>query len=313
MPHSALRTCLFTALALIAFAANSLLCRLAIGSLAIDAASFTIIRIVSGAAMLWVLVMMVPTVRPASSLSVSTVSPSKSSSSIVGINAMQGGSWLASLMLFIYAAGFSLAYLTLDTGTGALILFGSVQVTLVVTSLYLGERLGLIKWLGLIIALLGLAYLLLPAQNATSAPISPLGFILMAAAGIAWGGYTLIGKGSKTPLADTTGNFIKAVPMTVLLLPLLFYYSTALSFKGVVLAMSAGALTSGLGYSIWYLVLPNLSRIQASVLQLLVPVLATIGGIIFLQETLTTQLLIAMTMTLFGIFMVIYTPKVKLS
>ena len=269
--------------------------------MAIDAASFTIIRIVSGAAMLWFLIQVMSTNTTNNSTPV--VSKDKNPTS------KQAGSWLAGLMLFIYAAGFSLAYLTLDTGIGALILFGSVQVTLVITSLYLGERLGLIKWLGLLIALCGLAYLLLPSKDATSIPISPLGFLLMAAAGVAWGGYTLLGKGSKTPLADTTGNFIRAAPLTLLLLPLLFYYNTPLSLKGILLAISAGAVTSGLGYSIWYLVLPSLSRIQASVLQLLVPILATIGGIIFLQEVFTMQLLIAMSMTLVGIFIVIYTPQ----
>ncbi|WP_394168579.1 DMT family transporter [Saccharospirillum alexandrii] len=266
-----------TLLALLAFAANSVLCRLALGTLSIDAASFTAVRLVSGALTLVVILALRHRQERLSAL-------------------VLAGSWRGAGFLWLYAASFSFAYVQLDTATGALLLFGTVQLTMIITSLLRGERLTGLEWLGLWMAVGGFLYLIVPGLTAPTR----LGFMLMVISGIAWGFYTLNGRGSSQPLADTAGNFVRAAPFA-LLLYLPFTDSILISSHGFWLAVASGALASGIGYALWYSVLPALSGIQASVLQLSVPILAAVGGAVIVLEPLTTQLLIATGLLLGGI------------
>lgn len=265
-------------MALIAFAANSVLCRLALGNEAIDAPSFTGIRLLSGAITLFIIL------------------------SIKGSNkgTLSKGSWPAGLMLFLYAITFSYAYLSVDTGTGALILFGSVQITMIMLSLVSGTRLHLIEWSGVIIALTGFIYLILP--DITTPSVN--GFVLMTVSGMSWGIYTLKGRGSKNPLMDTTYNFLRTIPF-VALLAIFTTQNMSYSFEGIILALISGAITSGVGYTIWYIALGGLSSTQAAVLQLSVPVIAAIGGVVFVSEEITIRLIISATIVLSGILMVV--------
>jgi drug/metabolite transporter (DMT)-like permease len=210
------------------------------------------------------------------------------------------GSWKAGLYLFVYAITFSFAYVTLETGLGALILFGSVQITLISISLLTGNRLGVLEWVGVLIAFSGFSYLVLPTLSTPSV----VGFILMAFSGVAWGLYTQIGRGSTNPLSDTTYNFLRTLPWVILLVALAFPFMT-LTFKGFVLAVLSGSLTSGIGYTIWYGALRGLSSIQAAVVQLLVPAIAAIGGVLFANELISMRLVISSTLVLGGILLVI--------
>ncbi|MCG6886834.1 MAG: DMT family transporter [Proteobacteria bacterium] len=272
------KTLIFTSLALIAFAANSVLCRLALGDKTIDASSFTAIRLLSGAIVL---------------LLITGISSNKS-------NATTKGSWSASLMLFLYAITFSFAYITLDTGTGALILFGSVQITMILLSLISGNRLHIIEWTGITISFAGFVYLILPGVSTPSTT----GFLLMTTAGIAWGIYTLKGRGSINPLMDTAYNFFRTIPL-VIILAIVTLQNAQYSFEGIVLAVLSGGIASGIGYAIWYVALGGLSATQAAVVQLLVPVIAAFGGVIFVSEVVTLRLTISATMILGGILMVV--------
>ena len=272
----------YTTLALLAFAGNSVLCRLALGDESIDAASFTSIRLLSGIATLILIVVV-------SRKDNQTATLLKTS-----------GSWLASLMLFIYAAAFSFAYISLDTATGALILFASVQFTMIFISLISGNRPHSLEWLGILIAFAGFFYLVAPNINTPSFD----SFILMVLAGIAWGAYTLIGRGSRTPLHDTTSNFLRTLPF-VLVLILFSLSNFHLSQQGILLAILSGAIASGIGYAIWYRALRELSVTLAAVLQLLVPIIAGIGGLIFAQEAITIRLVIASILVLGGILIVL--------
>lgn len=275
-PH----TIALTLLAMLAFAGNSLLCRLALSDNAIDAASFTTLRLASGALMLWLLV----TLRKSNQ-------PGK-------------GSWPSALALFAYAATFSFAYLFLSAGTGALLLFAAVQVTMIGYGLWRGERLTALQWSGFLFAIGGLVGLLLPGLSAP-----PLGgSLLMLAAGIAWSGYSLRGTGASDPLGVTAGNFLRTVPVTALL-SLLMVNSLSLEAHGVLYAILSGALTSGIGYAIWYAALPGLQAAQAATVQLSVPVIAAIGGIVLLGEPLTLRLLLASLAILGGIVLVIRARK----
>lgn len=265
-------------LALIAFAANSVLCRLALGNEAIDASSFTVIRLLSGSIVL--LVIMVAT------RNISEV-PTK-------------GSWAASFMLFLYAITFSYAYISLDTGTGALILFGSVQITMILLSFISGTRLHFTEWAGVTIAFTGFVYLLLPGVTTPSIT----GFLLMTVAGIAWGIYTLKGRGSKSPLMDTAYNFLRTTPL-VILLAITTINNVNYSSEGILLALLSGGITSGIGYTIWYIALGGLSSTQAAVLQLSVPVIAAFGGVLFVSEAITFRLTVSATMVLGGILVVV--------
>jgi drug/metabolite transporter (DMT)-like permease len=198
--------------------------------------------------------------------------------------------------LFGYAICFSLAYLKLTTATGALILFGSVQLTMISVALVKGERPKNLEWIGLIFAFGGLVYLMFPSLSAPPFFYS----FLMILAGIAWGFYTLQGKRSENPLADTTGNFIRTVPLILLLaIPLLT--QLLLSQKGIILAILSGAIASGIGYSVWYAALNYHTATRAAILQLSVPAIAAFGGVIFLSENLSIRLLLASSLILGGI------------
>ena len=273
-----LKLIVLTGLALIAFAANSVLCRLALGNDAIDASSFTVIRLLSGSITLFI---MISTIRK----------PAEQSSK---------GSWAASFMLFLYAITFSYAYISLDTATGALILFGSVQITMILLSLFSGTRLHLTEWFGVVIAFAGFIYLLLPGVSTPSVT----GFILMTIAGFSWGIYTLKGRGSKSPLSDTAYNFIRTTPFVVLI-AISTISNTNFTSEGVLLAVLSGSVTSGIGYTIWYIALGGLSSIQAAVLQLSVPIIAAIGGVVFVSEAITLRLTISAAMVLGGILIVV--------
>lgn len=279
-----LKTVTLTTLALIAFAANSILCRLALGTGAIDAAGFTAIRLVSGA---FVLLLILLFSRGGNKPTENTAGSGR-------------GSLFATVMLFIYASTFSFAYITMDTGTGALILFGAVQLTMITASLIRGHRLSLPEWFGVALAFAGFVYLVLPGLSTPSL----FGFVLMAFSGVAWGLYTLLGKGSADPLGDTAYNFIRTIPLVLVML-LVFMSHLDLSVQGVLLAVLSGAIASGVGYTIWYSVLKYLTATQAGVLQLSVPVIATIGGVIWMQEAVTLTLFISGSMILGGIFLVI--------
>lgn len=276
------KTILLTVLALLAFAGNSVLCRLALNDNIIDAASFTSIRLFSGAIFLLLLI---------------SINAHKSPKKIINIKA---GSWLSAFFLFIYAGAFSYAYISLDTGTGALILFGSVQVTMILSDIFKGKKLILTEWLGLIIAFIGLIILLMPSASAPSLT----GFLLMAISGIAWGFYTLAGRGSKTPLVDTTNNFLRTLPFIGLLM-LLTLSHIELSNEGILLAVMSGTVTSGLGYAIWYSALSGLTVKHAAIIQLSVPVIAAIGGVIFSNETINIELITSSFLVLGGVLTVI--------
>jgi drug/metabolite transporter (DMT)-like permease len=270
------RILILTLLAMVAFASNSLLCRLALKQTGIDAASFTFIRIFSGAAALWLIMKM----RRATW--------------------KEEGSWSSALALFIYAAAFSFAYLDLSAGTGALLLFGAVQATMILWSFRKGERLDAIQMVGLIFAVTGLVVLIFPSLSAP--PL--LGSILMLGAGVAWGIYSLRGKGEKHPVSVTGGNFVRAVPFAaaacIISVPWIH-----LDPAGVSYAMISGAITSGLGYVIWYSALPGLKAASAATVQLSVPVLAATGGILLLGEPLTLRYLLASIAILGGIALVV--------
>lgn len=271
---SHLRTAALTTLAMIAFAANSLLCRLALGGETIDAASFTTLRLASGALMLWLVTQAGsrPVARP------------------------QQRDWLSASMLFLYAVTFSFAYTTLSTGTGALILFGAVQLSMFLVGLKRGEHFPPLAWAGLAIALAGLAYLVSPGISAPD----PLGALLMVAAGIGWGVYSLRGQGASHPLHGNARNFILALPVA-LLVSLLFYNDRMLTPYGVLIAIISGGIASGLGYIIWYAALKGLSATGAATVQLSVPVIAAFGGVVLLSEAVTARLLIASAATLGGV------------
>ena len=265
-----------TTLAMIAFAGNSLLCRLALTHSAIDAGSFTTIRLISGAVMLWLVVQL------------SRVTQNGS------------GNWLSALALFIYAAGFSFAYVSLHAASGALLLFGAVQVTMISHAIWKGERLLVPQIIGLIFAFGGLVGLLLPGLSAP--PLN--GALLMLSAGIAWGVYSLRGRGSGEPTRVTTGNFLRAAPISAAL-SIILMNNIAIDAAGFWYAVASGALTSGIGYALWYAALPALKATNAATVQLSVPVIAAVGGVVFLGETITLRLLLASMAILGGIALVI--------
>ncbi len=268
-----LRTITFTALALVAFAANSVLCRIALSQATIDAATFSTIRLTAGAATLLLITVLTRGGAP-------------------GVET----SWISAAMLFLYAVPFSFAYIRLTTGAGALILFGCVQLTMMSAALWSGERPHPLQWLGLGLALGGLVYLVLPGLAAPSL----LGASLMALAGFSWGVYSLRGRGAADPLAQTTNNFVRTVPLVVVV-SLFTMPQFHVQRKGVLLAVASGALASGLGYVVWYQALRGLTATRAAVVQLLVPILAAVGGVIFLAEAISLRLAVAAVIVLGGI------------
>ncbi|MEO6364494.1 MAG: DMT family transporter [Luteimonas sp.] len=269
------RAIALTSLAMLAFAGNSLLCRIALERTLIDPASFTAIRLLSGAATLWLLARLRDGARSSE------------------------GNWLSALALFAYAAGFSFAYATLSTATGALLLFGAVQITMIGHGLWSGERLGVLQMGGVLLAFAGLIGVLLPGLSAPP----PGGAALMLGAGVAWGAYSVRGRGAGDALRVTAGNFLRVVPLA-LLLCLWMSNDLALDGVGAWYAIASGALASGVGYAIWYAALPALEASTAATVQLSVPVIAAAGGIVFLAEPLSPRLVIASGAVLGGIALV---------
>lgn len=271
-----MRVVILTCLAMLAFAGNSLLCRLALKSTGIDAASFTSIRIVAGALALWAIVR------------------------IRDGRTATAGTWASAFWLFAYAAGFSFAYVTLPASTGALLLFGAVQATMIGYGLWKGERLGAVQVAGVLLAFGGLAGLLLPGLAAPPA----LGAALMLFAGIAWGVYSLRGRAAGDPTRVTAGNFLRAVPFALLVsaatLP-----RASVDPAGAIYAIASGALASGVGYAIWYTALGGLKATLAATVQLSVPVIAALGGVAFLGEALTMRLIVSSAAILGGVALVI--------
>jgi drug/metabolite transporter (DMT)-like permease len=300
------RLFILTLAAMIAFAGNSLLCRFALKQTTIDPASFTFARLLSGAIALWLILefrrrfMIERTVSP---LFERGLTPEERVSPRPLIAGAEAGNWPSALALFAYAAAFSFAYVMLSAGTGALLLFGAVQATMIFWGWHKGERLHAIQLFGLAVAVTGLVVLLFPGLS--SPPLR--GSILMLTAGAAWGIYSLRGKAEKNPAAATTGNFLRAVPLAAALSIAFFPWSRvdSLGFGSAVLS---GAITSGLGYVIWYTVLPGLKAASAATVQLSVPVLAAAGGILLLGETLTPRFFLASIAVLGGIALVVMTP-----
>ncbi len=271
-----LRLTVLTSLAMIAFAGNSLLCRAALKHTGIDAASFTTIRLISGALMLWLVVN-------------------------ISRKAHSGrGNWLSAFALFVYAIFLSYAYASLSAGIGALLLFGAVQATMIAHGIWAGERLSGLQLAGLVLALSGLVGLLLPGLSAP--PL--LGSLLMLGSGMAWGIYSLRGKGAGDPTRVTAGNFQRTVPIAAAWSVLMAGH-LSLDSTGFWYAVASGALTSGIGYSIWYTALPALKAAKAATVQLSVPVIAALGGVIFLGEPLTLRLVLSSAAILGGIALVI--------
>ncbi|ODS61986.1 MAG: hypothetical protein ABS41_11605 [Arenimonas sp. SCN 70-307] len=269
------------ALALAAFAGNSLLARVALRDGGMDAASFTALRLVSGALVLWALV------------------------SLRRAPAARGsGDWISALALFAYAALFSLAYVQLEAGAGALLLFGAVQATMIGRGLAAGERLARWQWLGLLVALAGLVGLLLPGLSAPP----PLPSLLMLGAGVAWGAYSLRGRGALDPLRTTAGNFLRTLPMAALFL-LALLSQLQVDTPGLLAALASGALASGVGYAIWYTALPSLRRASAATLQLAVPLIVAVAGVLWLGEPATLRLLLAGAAILGGVALVLRAGK----
>ncbi len=279
-------TAVLTAFTLIAFAANSLLTRQALGSELIDPLSFTLIRLGSGALALLPLSRLVSEPQPG--------------------NEAKNGSWGSGFALFAYAGAFSLAYISLSAGVGALILFGAVQVTMITAALRSGERLRAAQWTGGLVAVGGLVYLLLPGVSAPD----PIGGLLMLAAGVAWGVYSIRGRGVAAPVAMTAGNFLRAVPFA-LLAGLFALSSFHLERNGILLALASGVVTSGLGYVLWYRALRHLTTVQASLVQLLVPVLAAFGGVVLLAEEITPRLVLASVLILGGVALAVINSREK--
>jgi len=273
----AYRTALLTAAAMLAFAANSILCRLALAQGSIDPASFGSLRLLSGALMLALVLRFRP----------QAAAPARVD-------------WLAAAMLFAYVAFFSFAYLSLAAGTGALILFGAVQLTMIAAGWRAGESFGALGWLGFALAAGGLVVLVAPGVSAPP----PLGAALMAVAGVAWGIYSLRGRGVADPLAATAGNFLRALPLA-LLLSLVLALQARADMGGALLAVVSGAITSGLGYVIWYAALPGLGAMRAATVQLSVPLIAALGGVLFMAEALSLRLVLTGAAILGGIGLVL--------
>jgi drug/metabolite transporter (DMT)-like permease len=276
-------TAALTVLALIAFAGNSVFCRLALAGPIIDPASYTAVRLITGAVTLWI----IAAFRRKESFGKS------------------GGSWISASMLFLYAVTFSFAYISLSAGTGALILFAAVQITMIAVGLYAGERPEILEWLGLFIAISGLIYLVSPGITAPSI----LGSLLMATAGIAWGVYSLRGRGASDPVGVTTDNFLRTVPLVIGLI-LLWLSTLTITPMDFLWAALSGSITSGVGYVLWYAALPRLAATRAATVQLAVPVLAALAGVVILSEEISLRLVISSVAILGGVGLAVSRPKI---
>jgi drug/metabolite transporter (DMT)-like permease len=272
-----MRTVLLTVLAMVAFAANALLCRLALGQGLIDAATFATVRVFSGAVTLMLIVLV-------------RRRPKNRSTA----------NWRSAATLSVFLVFFSFGYVSLNAGTGALILSGVAQLTMFIFALRAGEHFALSSWAGLALAVFGLVYLVSPGVTAPDL----LGAAIMTITGIAWGLYSLMGRGAADPLESTARNFVYSVPL-VLIVSLLFWDSFSISTDGLILAVASGAIASGCGYVIWYAALPSLTATRAATVQLSVPAIAAFGGVIMLSEELTLRLLVASAATLGGVAIVL--------
>jgi drug/metabolite transporter (DMT)-like permease len=275
-----MRAILLTAAAMVAFAANSVLARLAFATAGAEPLSYTGIRLAAGAITLALL------------LALRRQSP------------RPAGSWTGAAALFGYAILFSIAYILLGAGTGALILFASVQIGILGWAIYKGDRPGAIEWLGFFVAFAGLVYLVSPGVVAPP----PLGALLMLAAGLCWAAYTLIGRGSVSPLADTAGNFIRSSPIAAVMI-VAGAMTHGVSPGAALYAVASGALASGIGYAVWYAVLPALSRTRAAIVQLTVPAIAAAGGVVFIGEALSLRLVVATVAIVGGVALALVTAS----
>jgi len=269
-------TVALTTAAMVAFAANSVLCRLALGAGLIDAASFATVRTVSGAVILGIALMLrtgKPKAKP---------------------------DWRSVVTLYLYMVFFSFAYLSLSAGTGALVLFGAVQLTMFIVALRSGEHFSPLSWVGLVLAIVGLVYLVSPGITAPD----PLGAGLMAVAGVAWGFYSLVGRSAGDPTEATAYNFIFSVPLVVVT-SLVFFGGFQVSLAGILYAVASGAIASGIGYVIWYAALRGLRATSAATVQLSVPVIAAVGGVLLMSEDVTGRLVVASIATLGGVALVL--------
>jgi len=286
----AARLFILTGLAMIAFASNSLLCRAALRDTQIDAATFTFVRLLSGALALWLVI----------------TARSYLLSHVTRHSSLSFSDWPSAFALFAYAAAFSFAYNTLAAGTGALLLFGAVQATMILWGIHKGERFDALQIVGFAVAIAGLIVLVFPGLSAP--PL--IGSLLMLTAGLAWGVYSILGKvkgqsgSDRDAIAGTTGNFVRAVPFAAVVSAIALR-NARLDSLGVTYAVISGAITSGLGYVIWYSILPRIKASSAAVVQLSAPIIAATGGILLLNEPLTLRYVIASIATLGGIFLVI--------
>lgn len=278
-------TIALTGLATTAFAANSVLCRLALSHAAIDPATFTLVRLASGTGVLCLML------------------------SLRRKHERPGGSWPASVALFVYAVAFSFAYVSLPAGTGSLLLFGAVQATMVGYGLVRGERLSTLQWFGFTIAVAGLAAIVAPGASAPSVT----GACLMLTAGAAWGAYSLLGRGIADPLGATAGNFTRSLPIAICLSLGALSFGTDLTSGGIALAILSGAVASGIGYTIWYAALPGLTPAQGASVQLSVPVITALAGALVLGEALSLRLSISSLAILGGIALVFSSRERALS
>ena len=307
-----MKAALYTITALIAFAANSLLCRMALADGAIDAWNFTAIRLLSGAACLGLIMMAQAHYLRRNSLKRTSLKQNslkrtalKQTGNFDPAVLTDKGDWLSAISLVIYALCFSVAYQALDTGTGALILFAVVQLTMIGWGIYNKEPLNRIQWLALLIALIGFIYLMLPS----AATPSLSGALMMAISGAAWGIYSIRGKTCVSPLRTTGFNFLRSLVAVPILALIGMSYLSTISMTGVMLAVASGAIASGIGYSMWYVAMPLLKTTQSAVVQLCVPVLAAIMGVVFLSEQLTLEFIIASSVILGAVLVFVLNKK----
>ena len=307
-----LKAALYTITALIAFAANSLLCRMALADGAIDAWNFTAIRLLSGAACLGLIMMAQAHYLRRNSLKRTSLKQNslkrtalKQTGNFDPTVLTDRGDWLSAINLVVYALCFSVAYQALDTGTGALILFAVVQLTMIGWGIYNKEPLNRIQWLALLIALIGFIYLMLPS----AATPSLSGALMMAISGAAWGIYSIRGKTCVSPLRTTGFNFLRSIVAVPILALIGMSYLSTISMTGVMLAVASGAIASGIGYSMWYVAMPLLKTTQSAVVQLCVPVLAAIMGVVFLSEQLTLEFIIASSVILGAVLVFVLNKK----
>lgn len=303
-PISAVRLVALVSVSLCAFAGNSILCRIALGTAQIDAASFTVIRLVFGATTLMALWWWQHRAQPEQMHSVAIRSKTIRSRTMRSL--VTGANIAPSLMLFLYAITFSYAYVTLDTGIGALILFATVQLTMVLIHVVQGHRPNATELIGLTVAFIGFLYLVWPTLTTPSLS----GLVLMTVSGIAWGLFTLAGRDVNAPLTAAAGNFVLTLPAAMILLALT-WQTADMTVYGLSLAIASGSLTSGIGYAFWYAALKHLTAMRAAVVQLSVPVIAAGGGVIFMGEIVTAALVISTLLVLSGIFVVLFARQTK--